>query len=285
MTNAPRDRLVPKHLAFDGATGDWQHGRMFQFTPIPAFSDNYIWMIESAADPEVALVDPGEAGPALAALDGRGLRLTAILLTHHHGDHVGGVTEIVARHPAPVFGPARESIPSVDHPVRGDEVVALAGLDLYLRVVDVPGHTAGHIAYLGPDFACVGDTVFAGGCGRVFEGTMEQMYESVGRIAALPPETLLYCAHEYTLANLRFALAVEPDNPALVRRFEEATALRGENLPTVPSLLADELATNPFLRCDQPQVAAAAETHVGHPLASPCEVFAVVRAWKDGWRG
>jgi len=258
---------------------------MFQFTPIPAYSDNYIWLIGSTSGPEVAVVDPGEARPVLAAIADRGLELAAVLLTHHHGDHVGGVEEILARHPAPVFGPARESIVGVDQPVHADEIVALPGLDLYLRVIEVPGHTAGHVAYAGPDFACVGDTVFAGGCGRVFEGTMEQMHGSVTRLAALPPETLLYCAHEYTLANLRFALAVEPDNRDLQRRFEEATALRADNRPTVPSILADELATNPFLRCDQPQVAAAAEAHAGHPLSSPAEVFAAIRGWKDGWRG
>ena len=285
MTNPPGAHVVPDLALFDEAAVRWQHGRMLKFTPIPAFSDNYIWMIEAAGAPEVALVDPGEADPVLAALDGRGLRLTAVLLTHHHGDHVGGVAEIVARHPAPVFGPARESIAGVDQPVRGDDVVALSGLDLYLRVVDVPGHTAGHVAYVGPDFACVGDTVFAGGCGRVFEGTMGQMHESVSRIAALPPETLLYCAHEYTLANLGFALAVEPDNQTLRQRFDEATALRTENLPTVPSVLADELATNPFLRCAQPQVATAAEAHAGRTLQSAAEVFGVIRGWKDGWRG
>lgn len=258
---------------------------MLKFTPIPAHSDNYIWLIGSTSGPEVAVVDPGEAQPVLAAIGDRGLRLAAVLLTHHHGDHVGGVEEILARHPVPVFGPARESIAGVDQPVHADEIVALPGLDLYLRVVEVPGHTAGHVAYAGPDFACVGDTVFAGGCGRVFEGTMEQMHESVTRLAALPPETLLYCAHEYTLANLRFALVVEPDNRALQRRFEEATALRADNLPTVPSVLADELATNPFLRCNRPQVAAAAEARAGRPLRSAAEVFAVVRRWKDSWRG
>jgi len=258
---------------------------MLQFTPISAFSDNYIWLIGSTSGPEVAVVDPGEAQPVLAAIGERGLKLEAVLLTHHHADHVGGVEEILARHPAPVFGPARESIAGVDQPVHADEIVAVPGLDLYLRVVEVPGHTAGHVAYAGPDFACVGDTVFAGGCGRVFEGTMEQMHGSVTRLAALPPETLLYCAHEYTLANLRFALVVEPENRALQQRFEEATALRADNLPTVPSRLADELATNPFLRCDQPQVVAAAEAHAGRPLRSTAEVFAVIRQWKDSWRG
>ena len=285
MANAGLVHLVPDPSLFDDAADDWQHGPMLHLTPIPAFSDNYIWMIGTAAGREVAVVDPGEADPVLAAIEDRGLELVAILLTHHHGDHVGGVGKILAHHPAPVFGPAGESIAGVDHPVHGDEVVVLPGLDLNLRVVEVPGHTAGHVAYAGPEFALVGDTVFAGGCGRVFEGTMEQMHESVTRLAALPPENLLYCAHEYTLANLRFALEVEPGNRALRRRFEEATALRADNRPTVPSTLAEELATNPFLRCDQPQIVAAAEAHAGHPLATPAEVFGVIRGWKDGWRG
>ncbi len=285
MFNARLLEVVPEPPRFDVEALDWQHGSMLEFTPIPAFSDNYIWMIGSTSGPEIAVVDPGDAGPVLAAIADRGLALVAILLTHHHGDHVGGVAEILARHRAPVFGPVREPIDCVDHPVRGDDVVHLSGLDLYLRVVDVPGHTAGHVAYAGSGFAMVGDTLFAGGCGRVFEGTMEQMFESVSLLAALPPGTLFYCAHEYTLANLRFALAVEPENRALQRRLEEATSLRADNRPTVPSVLADELATNPFLRCAQPHVAAAAEAHAGHPLSSPAEVFAVIRGWKDGWRG
>jgi len=253
--------------------------------PIPAFTDNYIWMIGSPDDPAVAIVDPGDATPVLEVLDRRGLELTAVLLTHHHGDHVGGLGDLVARHPAPVFGPAAEAIPGVDNPVSGDQVVALADLEMYLRVIDVPGHTAGHVAYVGPDFALVGDTVFAGGCGRVFEGTMQQMHSSLSRIAALPPETLLYCAHEYTVANLRFAREVEPGNTTLEQRLAAAHAARDADRPTVPSVLADELRTNPFLRCVEPPVVAAAESRAGRALLSAAEVFAVVREWKDGWRG
>jgi len=265
--------------------GGWQHRAMVQFTPIRAFSDNYIWLIESAARPEVAIVDPGEAEPVLAILGERQLKLAGILLTHHHRDHVGGVRDILARHPAPVFGPAAESIDGVDQPVAGDDVITLPDLDLYLRVIEVPGHTAGHVAYAGPDFTLVGDTIFAGGCGRVFEGTMEQMYDSLSRLAALPPETLLFCAHEYTLANLRFALDLEPDNAELQRRFEMATRARDAGRPTVPSTLADELATNPFLRCNHRDVVSAAEAHTGQALQSATEVFEAVRTWKDGWKG
>jgi hydroxyacylglutathione hydrolase len=257
---------------------------MVMIDAIPAFSDNYIWMMGAPGRSAVAVVDPGDAAPVLEVLESSGRHLSAILLTHHHGDHTGGVSELVERHPVPVFGPELEAISGVDHPVRGDQVVALADLELYLRVVDVPGHTAGHVAYVGPDFALVGDTIFAGGCGRVFEGTMEQMHESLVRLAALPPETAIYCAHEYTVANLQFARQVEPEDPEIERRLADAEAARAAGRPTVPSRLADELATNPFLRCGESSVAAAAERHAGRPLASEAEVFAVVRRWKDGWQ-
>ncbi|HSO24689.1 MAG TPA: hydroxyacylglutathione hydrolase [Chondromyces sp.] len=257
---------------------------MLTIDAIPAFSDNYIWMIGAPGRSGVAVVDPGDAAPVLEVLESSGSHLAAILLTHHHGDHTGGVRELVERHPVPVFGPELEAISDVDNPVRGDQVVALADLDLYLRVVDVPGHTAGHVAYVGPDFALVGDTIFAGGCGRVFEGTMEQMHASLTRLAALPPETAIYCAHEYTVANLCFAREVEPGNRALEQRLDDAVAARTAGDVTVPSQLADELATNPFLRCDQPPVAAAAEGRAGRRLTSEAEVFAVIRQWKDGWR-
>lgn len=257
---------------------------MLTIEAIPAFSDNYIWMIGAPGRSAVAVVDPGDPAPVLEVLERNRLDLVGILLTHHHADHVGGVGALLERRAAPVFGPAGEAIPGVDNPVRGDEVVALADLELYLRVVDVPGHTAGHVAYVGPDFALVGDALFAGGCGRVFEGTMEQMHESLNRLATLPPETAIHCAHEYTVANLRFAGEVEPDNRALGRRLADAIATRVAGHPTVPSRLADELATNPFLRCGESSVVAAAERHAGRPLASEAEVFAVIRQWKDGWQ-
>jgi hydroxyacylglutathione hydrolase len=233
----------------------------------------------------VVIVDPGEAPPVLRTLDKRGLTVTAILLTHHHGDHVGGVDEILRKYSAPVYGPARESISTVDHPVRGGDRVPLAGLGLELEVVDVPGHTAGHIAFIGAGFALVGDTLFAGGCGRIFEGTPEQMYASLSRLAALPPETAIYCAHEYTATNMRFAAEVEIENTAIEERLAEVRATRAKGRPTVPSTLAEELGTNPFLRCDEPAVVEAAEARVGRPLKGDSDVFAVVRRWKDGWRG
>jgi len=253
--------------------------------PISAFTDNYVWLLRAPDSDKVVIVDPGEASPVLHTLDKRGLTVAAILLTHHHGDHVGGVGDILRKYPAPVFGPAWENISTVDHPVRRGDRIPLEVLGLELDVIDVPGHTAGHIAYLGPGFALVGDTLFAGGCGRIFEGTPEQMYASLRRLAALPPDTAIYCAHEYTATNLRFAVDVEPANAAIEERLAKVRAARGEGRPTVPSTLTEELETNPFLRCREPAVVRAAETRVGRPLRGDSDVFAVVRRWKDGWRG
>jgi len=258
---------------------------VFLLEPICAFADNYIWLLRAPEYDGVVIVDPGEASPVLQTLNRHGLTVAAILLTHHHGDHVGGVDEILQRFPAPVFGPAWESISTVDHPVRGGDRVPLAELGLELEVVDVPGHTAGHVAYLGPGFALVGDTLFAGGCGRIFEGTPEQMYASLCRLAALPPETAIYCAHEYTAANLRFALDVEPANLTIETRLADARTARAQGRPTVPSTLVEELGTNPFLRCHEPAIVKAAEARVGRTLRGDYDVFAVVRRWKDGWRG
>lgn len=258
---------------------------MANFAPVPAFSDNYIWLISDPPSPAAVIVDPGEAAPALEILEKRGLELAAILLTHHHGDHVAGVADIVRVHDAPVFGPAQEGISTVDHPLEDGDLVPLPGLGFDLEVIKVPGHTAGHIAYLGPEFALVGDTLFAGGCGRIFEGTPEEMNASLKRLAALPGETRIYCAHEYTVANLLFARQVEPSNDALETRLDHAQKLRAKGLPTVPSTLSEELGTNPFLRCHLPQVASAAESWSGLDVPTEVDVFSVVRSWKDGWRG
>jgi hydroxyacylglutathione hydrolase len=230
------------------------------------------------------VVDPGEAAPVFSALDLHGFELSAILITHHHGDHVGGVRDLLASRRVPVFGPEKERIDGVDQPVGGESTVVLHELGIELDVIDVPGHTAGHVAYVAPGFALVGDTLFAGGCGRVFEGTPGQMCSSLRTLTELPPDTAVYCAHEYTAANLRFGLEVEPGNGALEDRLARARELRAAGKPTVPSILSVELATNVFLRCGEGEVVAAAEARVGRPLASETEVFAVVRRWKDGWR-
>ncbi len=254
--------------------------------PIGAFSDNYIWLLRKGA--HAVVVDPGDAAPVLAYLDREGLRLAGILNTHHHGDHVGGNAELLRRFDVPVYGPARETIPGGTHPLLDGASVHLDALGITLTVLDVPGHTAGHIAYAGEaagvPVAFVGDTLFAGGCGRLFEGSPADMLASLARLAALPGPTQIYCAHEYTLANLRFAVAVEPGNAALVARQAVEQGKRDRAEPTVPSTLDLELATNPFLRVAIPQVAAAARARAGTGLASPVDVFAALREWKNVFR-
>jgi hydroxyacylglutathione hydrolase len=251
--------------------------------PIPAFSDNYIWLIREGGN--AAVVDPGDAAPVREYLVRENLTLTAILNTHHHGDHVAGNRALLAHSPVPVLGPAREPIPGRTRALGDGDAVVVPGIGLELSVLLVPGHTAGHIAYVGENdrvpVAFVGDTLFAGGCGRLFEGTPAQMAASLARLAALPGETRVYCAHEYTLSNLRFALAVEPGNGLLQERVRREEAKRGSGLPTVPSTLADERATNPFLRAGEPAVIAAAEAHARRRLADAIEVFATLREWKN----
>ena len=249
-----------------------------ELIPIPAFEDNYLWLLHGDGN-EAVVVDPGDARPVLGTLDERSLALGAILVTHHHADHVGGILPLLERYPVPVYGPARESIPGITIPLGEGDQVSLCGMRL--EVLEVPGHTAGHIAYRGEGLLFCGDTLFSGGCGRLFEGTPEQMHQSLQRLAALDPATLVCCAHEYTEANLRFALAVEPDNPALQQRYREVGQLRSEGLPSLPSTIAIELQTNPFLRTHVPAVRSAAENHAGRRLTDEVEVFAVLRAWKD----
>jgi hydroxyacylglutathione hydrolase len=247
--------------------------------PIPAFEDNYLWLLVRGTD--AAVVDPGDAAPVLQRLQQRELSLRAILVTHHHGDHVGGVAALAKATGARTFGPRRETIPSRDVALGGGDRIDVLGAAF--DVIDVPGHTLGHIAYHAPAQRMLfcGDTLFAAGCGRLFEGTAEQMAASLARLAALPAETRVYCAHEYTLSNLRFALAVEPGNEALRRRQQACVALRERGEATVPSTIAEELATNPFIRCHLPAVRRAAEARAGRPLPTTEEVFAVLRGWKN----
>jgi hydroxyacylglutathione hydrolase len=255
---------------------------MMQIHPVPAFEDNYLWVIEDGR--HAAVVDPGDEHPVQAFLESRGLALTAILATHHHGDHVGGLEWLANRWKCEAFGPAGEPIEGLTQRLREGDRITVPGLGLELGVLDVPGHTRGHIAYVAADAVFCGDTLFACGCGRLFEGTPAQMHDSLAKLAALPPATHVYCAHEYTMSNIRFALAVEPGNGALQARSRRDAAARAAGRPTVPSTIGDELGTNPFLRWASPEVVASASRHAGRPLASPVDVFAAVREWKNGFR-
>jgi len=255
---------------------------MLNIQGISAFDDNYIWCLREPDGEVAAVVDPGDEEPVLAHLDAHGLVLGAILITHKHGDHTGGVRALKAVYPeAVVHGPANEPIRALDVALAQGDRVRIPGIATVFEVLDVPGHTEGHIAYWGGGVLFCGDTLFAGGCGRVFSGTHAQLYRSLQRIANLPPETSVFCAHEYTRANLGFAQWVEPDNAELQRRVRDVEAMRREGRPTVPSLLEEELATNPFLRTAEPAVVAAAAAWAGRTLLTGEEVFAAVRSWKD----
>ena len=253
--------------------------------PVAAFSDNYIWLIHSPREPrKVAVVDPGEARPVLQEIERTGLTLAAILLTHHHPDHIGGVPELKRGSDIPVIGPDDERITVNTRIARDAEGVELPELGLAFETLAVPGHTLSHIAFWGHGSLFCGDTLFSGGCGRMFEGTARQMTTSLKTLGQLPPETRVYCGHEYTAANLRFALTVEPDNAACVQYQVEVQDKRSRGLPTLPSTLALEIRINPFLRCGQSNVRAAAERHAGRLLADDAEVFGVLRSWKDQFR-
>jgi len=250
-----------------------------QVHAVPAFQDNYLWVI--ARGTRAAVVDPGDAAPIERFLAGHGLELAAILATHHHGDHIGGVPALAKHWRCPVFGPAHDGVEGLDRRLVEGDRIDVPGIDAQFSVLDVPGHTAGHIAYVGEGVVFCGDTLFACGCGRLFEGTPAQMSASLAKLAALPGETRAYCAHEYTMANIRFAEAVEPGNERLARRKARDGARRARGEPTVPTTIEEERATNPFLRCTQPEVVASAERHAGRRLAGPVEVFAEIRAWKN----
>jgi hydroxyacylglutathione hydrolase len=249
---------------------------------VPAFQDNYLWVIQNGK--EAIVVDPGDANAIQTCLEAHGLKLSAILCTHHHADHVGGVKALLeANGPIEVYGPPNETIPGRTQAVQdGDRLNLAAGA---FSVIAVPGHTAGHVAYVWEDRLFCGDTLFALGCGRLFEGTPSQMLDSLHRLADLPGEFYVHCAHEYTLSNLAFARAVDPDNPDLIQRGarEEARRARGE--ATIPALLSEERATNPFLRADQPALKASAEHWKQTPLPNELAVFTALREWKNNFKG
>jgi hydroxyacylglutathione hydrolase len=261
-------------------------GTMLQVTPVRAFADNYIWLIHAPRDAtQVVAVDPGAAEPVERALGERNLELAGILLTHHHNDHVGGVASLQHSHRPAIFGPAGETTPGQPVRVRQGERARFESLGLDFAVLDIPAHTAGHIAYVGHGAVFCGDTLFSAGCGRLFEGTAEQMVGSLAKLAALPEDTQVYCGHEYTLSNLKFALTVEPDNVAAAEYLEECRAKRARDEATLPSSIRRERNVNPFLRCDRQSVKQAAAAQAGRGLQNEIEVFAVLRRWKDGFKG
>ena len=255
---------------------------MLNISPISAFSDNYIWLLYDEHSREAFVVDPGDAAPVEATLKEMQLSLAGVLITHHHFDHTGGLAQLRAAYSPMVYGPANAAIEGIDRQLTAGEAITVLGK--HFTVLEVPGHTLDHIAYYHegetPLLFC-GDTLFAGGCGRVFEGTPPMMHQSLQVLAALPETTRVYCAHEYTLANLAFARAVEPENTTLARRIADAEASRARHEPTVPSTLSLELQTNPFLRCAEPALLDALRKQDRLQGDSGPEVFATVRAWKD----
>ena len=249
--------------------------------PVRAFSDNYIWTLRDES--HAAVVDPGDAAPVIDYLDREGLELAAILNTHHHADHVGGNAALLRRWAVPVFGPHDDRIAEVTNRMADGERMTLPHFGLDFEVLEIPGHTRSHIAFHGNGMLFCGDTLFAVGCGRLFEGTPEQMHRSLQRLSQLPDPTRVYCGHEYTLSNIRFAKAAEPANRALLELEGRASAQRAKNLPTLPTELGQEKATNPFLRVNEPQVVESASRYAGKPLRDPVSVLAAIREWKNNF--
>lgn len=247
--------------------------------PLPAFRDNYIWLLSRGR--HAVVVDPGDARVVEDHLAEHGLKLAAILVTHHHADHVGGIAALTAQRAVPVLGPRSEAIEGLTHRLAEPDKVTIDELGLELEVLDVPGHTAGHIAYFAPGMLFCGDTLFSAGCGRLFEGTPAQLFASLGKLTALPDDTRVYCTHEYTLANLAFSRAVEPENTWRDHYAAECEALRSEGRPTLPTSIGLEKRINPFLRTREPGVVDAVTRHTGRPPEGPQACLAALRAWKD----
>ena len=260
---------------------------MFIIHPIPAFQDNYFWLIVDHNLKQAVVVDPGDAKPVLDYCQEHQLTLSAILVTHHHWDHIDGIKDLLKWFSIPVYGPLSDRIPQVTNPLREGDHIQLLDKTLDFTVLEVPGHTQEHIAYYGdidskPSLFC-GDTLFAGGCGRLLGGTHEQLRQSLDRLSTLPNNTIVYCTHEYTLANLAFAQAVEPNNTRLTERLQIEQQKREKNLPTLPTTIELEKQTNPFLRFTQTGIKAAINHHWQQQWQSPEELFAGLRRWKDNF--
>lgn len=253
----------------------------YEIVALPAFSDNYIWTIRDSRC--AAVVDPGDARPVLEYLEAQKLELVAILNTHHHADHVGGNAGLLARWQAPVYGPYDERIREVSHRLKDGDCFTLPHFGVEFEVLEIPGHTRSHIAFHGGGLLFCGDTLFAVGCGRLFEGTPRQMHDSLSRLMRLPDGTRVYCGHEYTLSNIRFAMSADPDNAALRDLEAKARQQRDRGLPTLPSTVGQEKATNPFVRVREPAVIASASRYAGKPLNDPVSVLAAIREWKNAF--
>jgi hydroxyacylglutathione hydrolase len=254
---------------------------MLTLIPLPAFTDNYIWVWHDAQ--RALAIDPGDPAVLSTYLDARGIALAAVLITHHHRDHTGGNTWLRQRYNCAIYAPDNPRIPAVSHVVHGGDSVAIPDLGVKVDVLATPGHTLDHVSYVGGGYLFCGDTVFGCGCGKLFEGDAATMSASLDAICALPPATRVCCAHEYTLSNIDFAKTVDGKNPALLDRERADRALRAQNRPTLPSTLALERATNPFLRFHDADMTAFAARELGRPDPSPSEVFGAIRAAKDRW--
>ena len=249
---------------------------------IPGFETNYFWLGVNWKEAIAFVVDPGDTVPILDYLKKHGLQLTAILLTHKHADHIGGVAALLAQYPGvPVYAHPTESIPMMTQAIVDQQQIVLDRFSCTFQVIHVPGHTLGHVAYYCAPMLFCGDTLFGAGCGRLFEGTAEEMFTSLCTLSALPDDTLVYCAHEYTLVNLKFAKQVEPNNPAIDERIKLTQDLRAQNIPSVPSTLALEKLTNPFLRCTEAEVVAQVSAHARQVLPTAVDVFRAMRLWRN----
>lgn len=251
--------------------------------PIPALRDNYIWIVHN--EQHAIVIDPGEAGPVSSYLDAHHLKLLAILCTHHHWDHVDGINDLVELYRVPVYGPRLESIPCISHPLGEGDIVEICELNFRMNVIDIPGHTLGHIAFLWEGGMFCGDTLFSCGCGKLFEGTAAQLHHSLLRLASQPDDMLIYCGHEYAESNIRFALICEPGNSRLKQRQIDTQALRSQNLATLPSTLKLEKETNPFLRCSEPEIIRNIEKQFGIQVqvADELAAFTALRIWRDAY--